>query len=604
MNDDPPLSDADFLFFILAATGLTLMAGLMSGLTLGLMSLDTVDLEILKRSGTSHQRTCAARIHPVIENPHRLLVTLLVCNAIAAEALPLVLDRLTDPVTAVIISVTVVLLFGEIIPQAACSAYGLEIGSLSAPFVQVLMILITPLNVPIAWFLDRVLGHSQSALFRRGELKALVDIHGQGQDFGGHLSPDEVRIIKGALDLTNKRAKAAMTPLDMVFMLSIDDVLDEDTLTAILASGHSRIPVHRPGNKSDILGILLVKELILVDIHAGIKVSSMKVRSLPSLLAETPMYDMLKLFELGRSHMVLLTQPTREALARLKAEAHEVAIDIYSISDGDFDSSDEGELGFDHADTSSSSSSDDGSEDRASMFDVFTIKFEPHELQPAGIITLEDVLEELLGSEIIDESDRYVDNLGRTLVNAAALAATLPPHLRKAVASWGLTPRIGPASQVYRMASFNGREGGGGGGMGVGTRTTITSTQGGGNRGAEITGFVSNNPTEGDGERFAAHLPRVLHPSSTATGGHGIGVRAGIGTGLSVAGYRQAGRNPTSQRRSMSVTQGLQDQMALLQPLLDARRERLSSLLQVEEEGNGREEGDINQAGEEYSKSL
>jgi metal transporter CNNM len=600
-GDDPPISDADFLFFTLLAIGLTSLAGTMSGLTLGLMSLDNVDLEVLKRSGTHHQRLCAIKIHPVIANPHRLLVTLLVCNAGAAEALPLVLDRLTDPITAVIISVTVVLLFGEIIPQAACSAYGLEIGALSAPFVRILMFLTAPLNYPIAWVLDRVLGHRQTALFRRGELKALVDIHGQGQAFGGQLSPDEVRIIKGALDLTNKRAKAAMTPLDMVFMLSLDDVLDEATLTAILASGHSRIPVHRPGNKSDILGILLVKELILVDIHAGIKVSSMKVRSLPSLLAEIPMYDMLKLFELGRSHMVLLTQPTREALARLKAEAHEVAIDIYSISDGDFGSSDEGERDVENPGdfgyhvsrraASISSNSDDGSSrdgggaGGGSAFDVFSIKFEPHELQPVGIITLEDVLEELLGAEIIDESDRYVDNLGRTRVNAAALASTLPPHLRKAVATWGLTPRIGPASQVYRMSSFE-REGASGG---------IRAAAGPSGR-RSVGGELSTVPLRTHSEieeRFASHLPRVLHPNGTSTTtGHGGG--GGI---LNAAGFRSARRySNSSQRRSTSMAQSVQDQLALLQPLLDARRQRLSSM---ENQGDP-----IEEAEEEYVGSL
>lgn len=261
------------------------MAGLMSGLTLGLMSLDQVDLEVLKRSGTTRQRACAEKILPVVAKPHRLLVTLLICNAVAAEALPLVLDRLTDPISAVILSVTVVLIFGEIVPQAACSAYGLEIGAHSALFVRVLMFLTAPLAVPIAWMLDRVLGHRQTALFRRGELKALVDIHGEGQAFGGHLTSDEVRIIKGALDLTHKRARAAMTPLDMAFMLPLDATLDEITLTGILASGHSRIPVHRPGNRSDIVGILLVKELILVDIHAGVKVSSMKVHPRPLCLS-------------------------------------------------------------------------------------------------------------------------------------------------------------------------------------------------------------------------------------------------------------------------------------------------------------------------------
>jgi metal transporter CNNM len=46
-----------------------------------------------------------------------------------------------------------------------------------------------------------------------------------------------VSIIKGALDMTHKTARDAMTPLDMVFMLPADAVLDEATLTAIMASG-------------------------------------------------------------------------------------------------------------------------------------------------------------------------------------------------------------------------------------------------------------------------------------------------------------------------------------------------------------------------------
>lgn len=49
--------------------------------------------------------------------------------------------------------------------------------------------------------------------------------------------PDEVAIIKGALDMTHKTARHCMTPIDMVFMLPTDAVLDEETLTAIMASG-------------------------------------------------------------------------------------------------------------------------------------------------------------------------------------------------------------------------------------------------------------------------------------------------------------------------------------------------------------------------------
>ncbi len=103
------------------SVALVLVAGIMSGLTLGLMSLDVVDLQVLIRSGTDKEKRYAAAIEPLVKHQHYLLVTLLLCNAAAMEALPLFIDRLADPVTAIVISVTAVLLFGEIIPQAVCS---------------------------------------------------------------------------------------------------------------------------------------------------------------------------------------------------------------------------------------------------------------------------------------------------------------------------------------------------------------------------------------------------------------------------------------------------------------------------------------------------
>lgn len=56
----------------------------------------------------SFRDTCRQRIcHPPL--------------AVAMEALPLFLDRLANPITAIIMSVTAVLVFGEIVPQAICT---------------------------------------------------------------------------------------------------------------------------------------------------------------------------------------------------------------------------------------------------------------------------------------------------------------------------------------------------------------------------------------------------------------------------------------------------------------------------------------------------
>ncbi|KAL6770580.1 hypothetical protein ACKKBF_B31815 [Auxenochlorella protothecoides x Auxenochlorella symbiontica] len=422
-----------FWYYVAMVVFLILMAGLMSGLTLGLMSLDSVDLEILRRTGTPSQQASAAAIMPLLRNPHRLLVTLLLGNSLAAEALPLYLDRLANPVTAVIVSVTVVLIFGEIIPQAVCSSYGLEAGAAAAPFVHVFMFLCAPLAWPIGWVLDRLLGAHRTALFKRAQLKALVDIHHEGQTFGGQLSSDEVGIIKGALDLTSKTADQAMTPLDLVFMLSSDAVLDADTQTAILASGHSRIPVFRAGNRNHILGIALAKELVQLSGSETRLVGELKIRSLPYLLAKTPMYDMLKLFKIGRTHMAVLSRPTeaaRAARAAARAEREELMYDS------------------DSSDTLSDASQAAGENRDKDLF----VDWQLSELEPVGIITIEDVLEELLQFEIVDETDQYVDNMHSMRVNARALASSLPLHLRRMLISRQVLPRIGAASELDTLA--------------------------------------------------------------------------------------------------------------------------------------------------------
>ncbi len=87
--------------------------GLCSGLTLGLLSLDVMSLKVLIEAGTPKERRNASRILPVVKRHHLLLVTLLLSNAIAVECMPIFLDRISDPITAIVISVTLVLLFGE-----------------------------------------------------------------------------------------------------------------------------------------------------------------------------------------------------------------------------------------------------------------------------------------------------------------------------------------------------------------------------------------------------------------------------------------------------------------------------------------------------------
>ena len=411
--------DGSRLAFGLLSAGLVLFGGLMSGLTLGLMGLDLVELEVLRRSGTPKQKREAREVSKLLKHPHLILVTLLLCNAAALEALPLTLHRVVGEVGAIVLSVTAVLLFGEIIPQAICKTHSLAIGAKCVWVVRAFQVLTFPVSYPLARLLDRLLGEQHGALLRRPQLTAFVDLHAENSEWGGELSIDETNVITGALKLSAKPAAFAMTPLDKVFMLPQDLALGRAELQSILESGFSRIPVHEAGDPGHILGMIIVKELVTVDPDAGVRIcDAARVYNIPRMSARTPLYDVLNIMQTGRAHMVLLTyDPVPECEP----------------------SPDDGPLLGEMAGA-------EGGEAGATwwVWRVNNIQQQALELTAScsggagsavaegnvGVVTMEDIMEELLQEEIVDETDRFVDNLQRVMVDTAKLVKGLHPRLQ------------------------------------------------------------------------------------------------------------------------------------------------------------------------------
>ena len=97
---------------------IVLCAGLMAGLTMGLVSLDGTYIDILSRTGTAEQRAISKKLKWFVKRHHLVLVTLLLANSLCNEALPLFLNKIVSEGIAIVLSVTLVLLFGEILPSA------------------------------------------------------------------------------------------------------------------------------------------------------------------------------------------------------------------------------------------------------------------------------------------------------------------------------------------------------------------------------------------------------------------------------------------------------------------------------------------------------
>eukprot|EP00252_Welwitschia_mirabilis_P021825 TRINITY_DN5715_c0_g1_i3.p1 TRINITY_DN5715_c0_g1~~TRINITY_DN5715_c0_g1_i3.p1 ORF type:complete len:437 (-),score=57.81 TRINITY_DN5715_c0_g1_i3:455-1765(-) len=419
-----------FWLYIAIIVMLVAFSGLMSGLTLGLMSLSLMDLEVLAKSGTPQDRKHAAKIMPVVKKQHLLLCTLLICNAAAMEALPIFLDSLVSAWVAILISVTLILMFGEIVPQSVCSRYGLAVGAAVSPLVRVLLWICYPIAWPISKLLDFLLGEGHVALFRRAELKTLVDLHGNEAGKGGELTHDETTIIAGALELSEKTAEDAMTPISDTFSIDVNAKLDRDLMSLILEKGHSRVPVYYE-QPTNIIGLVLVKNLLSIHPADEIPVKNVTIRKIPRVAANMPLYDILNEFQKGHSHMAVVVKHAGQKEQLTKKEKGPSALPTISerepMSGADVKLSVEKPLpdnacqykrplqrwkSFPGPDPNESHKPAPRAKrwTRTESGDILRIadnslpKFAENE-EVVGIITMEDVIEELLQEEILDETD-------------------------------------------------------------------------------------------------------------------------------------------------------------------------------------------------------
>ncbi|CAM9337911.1 unnamed protein product [Discosporangium mesarthrocarpum] len=334
-------------------------AGLAAGLTMGLVSIDPLEMAIKDRSGTPEEKRQAKRILPLVTRHHYLLVTLLLFNSLANEALPIFLDNLVPAWMAVILSVSLVLFFGEILPSALFTGPNqMAIASGMAWFVYLLMSVLAPIAWPISWALDRILGIEGFKRYNRAEIGALVEVQHElstnDEDvIEPPLHPDEVSIVNGVLKTAEKCVEEAMVTMDKVFCLSTNDRLGAETMADLLAAGFSRVPVYEGDDTRNIRGYLQVKRLIVVCPEDERFISSLVLRLPVVVSPRSSLLELMNTFQTGKSHLALVSHSPGHTLEALKN-----GVRLEGAA------------------------------------------------RPVGIITLEDIIEEIIQEEIMDETDR------------------------------------------------------------------------------------------------------------------------------------------------------------------------------------------------------
>ncbi|XP_011502174.1 PREDICTED: metal transporter CNNM4 isoform X2 [Ceratosolen solmsi marchali] len=336
-----------WLSIVIIITCLSFSA-LFSGLNLGLMAIDRTELKILCNTGTEKEKRYARTIQPVRNHGNYLLCSILFSNVLVNSIFTIILEELTSGFVAVFCSTLAIVIIGEISPQAICSRHGLCVGAKTIYITKMTMLITFPLSYPISKMLDFLLGEEIGNVYNRERLKELVKVTTGYND----LEKDEVNIIAGALELRKKTVANVMTRIEDVYMLDYNRILDFETVSEIMSSGFSRIPVFE-GSRTNLITMLYIKDLAFVDPD-----DNMPLRTLCQfyqnpcnfVFEDVTLDIMFKQFKEGhKGHMAFVQR-------------------VNSEGEGD------------------------------PFYEVI------------GLVTLEDVIEELIQAEIIDETDVFTDN--------------------------------------------------------------------------------------------------------------------------------------------------------------------------------------------------
>lgn len=310
--------------------GLLFLSGLFSGLNLGFMSLGKEELQRKIKLGDER----ATVVYRLRKNGNLLLCTILIGNVLVNNILAVYMGEMFTGTMAVIISTSLVVVFGEILPQAICSRYPLEIGSKAAPVFRIIMYALYIICKPLSMIMDYFLGPEPPIRHSKLEIGEMIKDH--EADESTDIDSREARTVMGALTFSGKTAWEVMTPKKNVYRFYENDKITTELIEDIKKRGHTRIPIFK--DKEDkVVGIVLVKNLI--GIRKGTKVITHSKQAI-TVNENTTLDDVLDIFRKIRQHLLIVV------------DEHENVL---------------------------------------------------------GIITLEDVLEEVFGYEILDETDKFVE---------------------------------------------------------------------------------------------------------------------------------------------------------------------------------------------------
>ena len=301
--------DLELLTGLLTIILLMFLSAFFAAIESSFFSLDYLKIKRLKSRGNK----TAALVEKIRSNPKSLVITFLIGNELVNITASAVMSKIIiDKFGAeylfigVLIMTVFILTFGEITPKTIGSYYPEKYAFFAVRPFYLFYIIATPFRFVFMKFSEYILQKLglelpvESHKLSVEDILSIITVGVEKKVF----TEEEKEFIEATLHLHKTYASEIMTPRRDIFALPSGLTVLE-ALEKLKDVEYSRIPVYKE-NLDNILGILYVKDIILLKLEGKNEVIDKFVKKCIVIPEFTNLLELLKRFEKERIHLAIV----------------------------------------------------------------------------------------------------------------------------------------------------------------------------------------------------------------------------------------------------------------------------------------------------------
>ena len=389
---------------------MSIFACIISSLRITLLENDELKLELKSISGDSSEKENISIIFEIMSNHNRYWVSTTLFSLVIISIIFIYICinlLITGNIKKVIICIILFLIILDLIPRYIVKTYNLSLIPNFLKFIKFLIYITSPITFFLGKIYSCILSNQSISNFKmnKKDIKAFIELQRikKEADTEGIRNPsdtelsfneiieeklsnnnkpneidkrlalneEEANLMLSALDMREKKVEDVMIPIEKVFSIDYDEIINEKKLKEIIQKGYSRIPVFSCNNQNDLIGIVRIKQLLGLNFEKNKSLNDLNIKIRKPIIVHPniPIIELLKSFLNGRSHMAFITDNVEKIQYCYGYDRNNSIMDMNDIQN------------YRRRNISSNTS------------------------PILGIVTLEDVIEHIYGININDEDD-------------------------------------------------------------------------------------------------------------------------------------------------------------------------------------------------------